>query len=199
MSINKFHLDCTPIHWKRRKQSIFRLMLLLQLVHYWTKVSITSAFIRPSPSQQTKNTYGANNDRSTTRLIKQTSQAPTRTTLYTTSLKFKNFDTMLHAFPNETVLVYFSSNVCGGCKLQKKELTTIQSSIGSTTGLSFTKRILTIDAHQFPQVCLRYNVTKLPCILLIKDGTVLVRLDGFTSAHDLVQHFYPSKPNDLCC
>jgi thiol-disulfide isomerase/thioredoxin len=112
----------------------------------------------------------------------------TETALRSTSLKFKNFDMMLDAFRDESVLVYFSSNVCGSCKLQKKELVHIQNRyLGSN--LPASKKILTIDADLFPQICLRYDVTKLPCILFVNNGKVLRRLDGFTTAEDIVHNF----------
>ena len=111
----------------------------------------------------------------------------TDTALHGMSLKFKNFDMMLDAFRDEPVLVYFSSNVCGSCNLQKKELVNIQNHFFASMTTT-KKKILMIDADHFPQICLRYDVAKLPCILFINNGSVLLRLDGFTTAEDIMNH-----------
>jgi Thioredoxin len=117
----------------------------------------------------------------------------TSTTLYSSSIKFKNFDMMLDAYREEPVLIHFSSNLCGGCTLQKKELVNVlRNTMKSTTNAAFTKKILTIDADMFPQICLRFNVTKLPCMLLVKDGTILMRFDGFTTSRDILQRLITS-------
>jgi thiol-disulfide isomerase/thioredoxin len=108
-----------------------------------------------------------------------------KTALHETSLKFKNFDVMLNELRDQHVVVYFSSNACGSCKLQRKELADIQNQFLSPTSTT-RKKILMIDADLFPQVCLRYDVAKLPCILLINNGEVLLRLDGFTTAEDIM-------------
>lgn len=109
------------------------------------------------------------------------------TALPATSLSFKNFEMMLDAFRDEPVLVYFSSNVCGSCNLQKKELVKIQNRFFGLTKAT-KKKVLMIDADLFPQICLRYDVSKLPCLLLINNGRVLLRLDGFTTAEDILNH-----------
>jgi thiol-disulfide isomerase/thioredoxin len=112
-------------------------------------------------------------------------RASRTTALYSTSsLKFKNFDRMLDAFQGEPVLVYISSKICGPCQLQRKELATARTMLDSSNS-SFIK-ILTIDANTFPQVGVRFSVTKLPCLLFIKDGEVLLRLEGLTKAEDLI-------------
>jgi thiol-disulfide isomerase/thioredoxin len=117
------------------------------------------------------------------------------TALHETSLSFKNFEMMLDAFRDEPVLVYFSSNVCGNCHLQKKELVKIQNRFFGLTNTT-KKKVLMIDADLFPQICLRYDVNKLPCILLINNGRVLLRLDGFTTADDILNHMQQKTNHD---
>jgi thioredoxin 1 len=118
-------------------------------------------------------------------------RASRTTSLYSTSsMTFKNFDRMLEAFRGEPVLIYFSSKICGPCQLQRKELATVRTMLDSSNS-AFIK-VLTIDANSFPQVGVRYSVTKLPCLLFIKDGEVLLRLEGLTKAEDLI-NLYRAK------
>jgi thioredoxin-like negative regulator of GroEL len=105
------------------------------------------------------------------------------------SLKFKNFDNMLDAYSNEPILVYFTSLSCGPCRLQTKELRSAMSDAPWTT-------VLAIDTERFPHVGTRYDIAKLPCLLLLVNGQVLHRLEGLTLAHDVVEQFY-AKINDM--
>jgi thioredoxin-like negative regulator of GroEL len=113
------------------------------------------------------------------------------------SLKFKNFDNMLDAFSNEPVLVYFTSLSCGPCRLQTKELSTVRDLLlsGGPTGQK-AWTVLAIDTERFPHVGTRYEIAKLPCLLLLVNGQVLHRLEGLTKAHDVVEQFH-AKINSL--
>lgn len=93
---------------------------------------------------------------------------------------FKNFDNMLDAFAQQDILVYFTKRTCGPCKLQTSELVSVQETLPV---------ILTIDAEQFPSVGLRYSVGKLPCILHISQSQVMGRVEGLTTADDLLKLF----------
>jgi len=97
-------------------------------------------------------------------------------------IKFKNLDDMLDSFPREPVLVYFSSANCGGCHLQKKELSALRIQMGDNA-----LKILSIDTEKWPHVGKRFQIRSLPCLLVIKDKQVLLRLDGLTKADDLVE------------
>ena len=114
------------------------------------------------------------------------SQRSSRTALHSTPLKFQNFDSMLDAFRDEPVLIYFTSMACGPCKLQKKELSTVQETIGVNAFL----KVLTIDTERFPQVGIRYGIGKLPCLIFIKKREVLLRLEGLTKAEDIVEYLH---------
>jgi thioredoxin-like negative regulator of GroEL len=103
------------------------------------------------------------------------------------SLKFKNFDNMLDAFSDEPVLVYFTSLSCGPCRLQTKELSAVSDLLGPTQK-AWT--VLAIDTERFPHVGTRYEIAKLPCLLLLVNGQVLHRLEGLTKAHDVVEQFH---------
>lgn len=92
---------------------------------------------------------------------------------------------MLDAFRDEAVVIYFTSVTCGPCKLQKKELSTVHMLLGANS-----LKVLSIDTEKFPHVGSRYNIGKLPCLLLMKDKEVILRLEGLTKADVLVEHFH---------
>jgi len=48
-------------------------------------------------------------------------------------------------------------------------------------------KILSIDTEKWPHVGKRFQIRSLPCLLVIKDKQVLLRLDGLTKADDLVE------------
>lgn len=167
-------------HFKR-----WILRSLLLYLGYWSAASCT-AFVFSSKVSQVRQCTGSGlRPMYDTAVVLEEQCRISETSLHAASLKFKNFDVMLDAFRDDPVLVYFSSSVCGSCHLQKKELVNIQTRFFGLTPTT-KKKILMIDADHFPQICLRYDVTKLPCILLINNGKVLLRLDGFTTAEEIV-------------
>ena len=102
------------------------------------------------------------------------------------SMKFQNFDAMLDAFMGEPVLVYFSSVNCGPCHLQRQELAALRKINRHLEGL----KILSIDTEKWPQVGSRYQIRSLPCLLVVKDKEVVLRLEGLTKAEDLAQQMH---------
>jgi thiol-disulfide isomerase/thioredoxin len=138
------------------------------------KFAIDAAFYRPACVKSLRTPLSILSDRS-----------PSTTILYSSSLKFKNFDMMLDAFREEPVLIYFTSMTCGPCKLQKKELSTVHMLLGANA-----LKVLSIDTEKFPYVGSRYKIGKLPSLLLIKDREVMFRLEGLTKADVLVEHFH---------
>jgi thioredoxin 1 len=110
------------------------------------------------------------------------------------SSKFKNVDDMLDAYQMEPILIYFSQKNCGPCRLQKKELSTVQKIMGDKAF-----KILAIDTEKWPQVGSRFRIGKLPCLLVLRNKEVVTKLEGLTRAEDLVRYFHSSAPlrNDL--
>lgn len=100
------------------------------------------------------------------------------------SSKFKNFEEMLDAYASEPVLIYFTSMMCGPCKLQKQELSAARKMMDREL------KILAIDTEKWPHVGSRFEVAKLPCLLVMKDKQVLMRLDGLTKAEDLLKQVH---------
>ena len=94
---------------------------------------------------------------------------------------------MLDAFTGEPVLVYFSSVNCGPCHLQRQELAALRKINNQhLEGL----KIISIDTEKWPHVGSRYHIRSLPCLLLVKDREVVLRLEGLTTAEDLAHQMY---------
>lgn len=95
-------------------------------------------------------------------------------------VKFKNLEEMLASFNHdELILLIFTAMNCGPCRLQKKELTTVRETIGRSI------KMFAIDTEKWPHVGSRFDVDRLPCVVMLKDGEVLHRLEGFTNADEL--------------
>ena len=98
------------------------------------------------------------------------------------SFKFKNFEDMLESFHEEPVLVAFTSIHCGPCKLQKKELQTASKMVGEGF------KMFAIDTEKWPHVGQKFKVGILPCLVVVKHGQEIVRLEGLTKAEEVVAH-----------
>ena len=88
---------------------------------------------------------------------------------------------MLENFRDKPVLISFSSAYCGPCKLQRKELLSAQKD------LQFS--VVVIDTDRWPHVGSRFKVAKLPCLVGLRDGEVLLRLEGLRSADEIIESF----------
>jgi len=106
------------------------------------------------------------------------------------SLKFKNFDDMLDSLDaKEPVLIAFGAANCGPCKLQKQELAAFQKQQQTTS--SGPIRMLSIDTDKWPQIGSRFDLTKLPCLVVVKNKQVIARLDGLVRADELAEVMLP--------
>jgi thiol-disulfide isomerase/thioredoxin len=101
------------------------------------------------------------------------------------SSKFKNIEEMLDTFRAEPVLLSFTSVNCGPCKLQKKELAAVSEIVGSGF------KMFAIDTEKWPNVGSRFKVGKLPCLVVVKEGGVLLRLEGLVTAEEVVSRLGP--------
>lgn len=111
----------------------------------------------------------------------ETATTTTTTTRLLASRQFRDVEDMLDSFREDLVLINFMAINCGPCRLQKKELSTVSQALGG--GL----QLLAIDTNRWPTVSSRFEVGKLPCLLALKDGQVLFRIEGFTKAEDVVE------------
>lgn len=102
------------------------------------------------------------------------------TTLYA-SRQFRNVEEMLDSFHEELILINFMAINCGPCRLQKKELASVSHAIGNDLHL------LAIDTNRWPSVSSRFEVRKLPCLVAIKNGKEVFRIEGLTKAENVVR------------
>ena len=73
-------------------------------------------------------------------------------------VKFKNFQEMLDNYSDCSVLVSFSSRVCGPCKLMKEELNRVRQMVNEDK-----VKIFSIDTDRFPHLGSRYEVEGESC------------------------------------
>ena len=116
-------------------------------------------------------------------------RAPTRTFATTTvhrskRARYHNVDEMLDSLGKEGAVgvVVFTAIHCGPCKLQKQEL---QRLLRKADVLSV--KVLTIETEKWPAVCQRFEVHKLPCLLITRGNRVVQRCDGLVSAEELLE------------
>jgi len=123
-------------------------------------------------------------------------------------LKFKNVEEMLASFRDEPVLLTFTAANCGPCHLQKHELVAFRTMLlgggggeatddGNTDKKSAGNRVqhqlrqlpkmVKIDIEKWPQIGNRFDVSKLPCVVFVKENRVLLRLEGLTKAEVLAE------------
>jgi len=160
--------------------------LLLSILLLLELVAVEAAFHRnletfSSPGRRRLSNSNKGGSSSTALLSSTTS------TSSSASIKFKNFDAMLDAFTGEPVIVYFSSVNCGPCHLQRKELMALRKSNDSNLE---RLKILAIDTEKWPHVGSRFHIRSLPCLIVVKDKEILLRLEGLTKAEDLAQQMY---------
>ena len=96
------------------------------------------------------------------------------------AVKFKDFDEILDVYYDIPILVTFSSNLCGPCRLMKKELDQVRNVMKDRV------KIFTIDADRFPQLPSRFSVHGLPCTLLFLKGEPVCRIQGVKQKDDIL-------------
>jgi thiol-disulfide isomerase/thioredoxin len=102
-------------------------------------------------------------------------QSSPTTSLYA-GMKFKNFEHVLDTFHDETVIICFETAKCGPCRIMKKELESVRKIIGDDL------KIFSLDAEKFPHLGSRYDIHRLPCLVFVRHGEILLRLEGVTKA-----------------
>jgi thiol-disulfide isomerase/thioredoxin len=117
--------------------------------------------------------------------VESSDVAGTRQSEPSRSSKFKNIEDLLETFRAEPVLVAFTSVNCGPCKLQKKELATVSQIVGNGF------KMFAIDTEKWPHVGSRFKVGTLPCLVVVKEGEVILRLEGLTKAAEVVSRLVP--------
>lgn len=79
----------------------------------------------------------------------------------------------------EPVLVKFSSNWCGPCKVVGKTLEEIQPTLPC--------KVYEVDVDENMELCDEYNITNIPVIMLFKSSEMLKKHVGLVSKEEIEQ------------
>lgn len=103
------------------------------------------------------------------------------TTALSATVRFKNFEQVLETFRDEPVVIYFGTANCGPCRLMKKEMTTFKEMVGKDL------KVFSIDTETWPEVGSRFKVTRIPTLVLFREGEIQLRLEGLNAAATMVE------------
>lgn len=88
-----------------------------------------------------------------------------------------NFSEIINS--SKPVLVDFSAEWCGPCKMMKPILEDLKKMVGDNA------KILKVDVDQNPSVSREYQIQSVPTLILFKEGKAVFRQSGVLSATQL--------------
>jgi thioredoxin 1 len=94
-----------------------------------------------------------------------------------TTNKKETFSDLING--DKPVLVDFTAEWCGPCKMMKPVLEELHQKMGDEV------RIIKIDIDQSPQASAFYNVNSVPTLILFQKGNILWRQSGVIPAPSL--------------
>ena len=100
---------------------------------------------------------------------------------HSNSIKFKTFEEMLTQFSDTPVVVNFHNQLCGPCKLMRKELNVV----GDT--LKDDVKMFAVDTELYPKLGQRYHVSGLPTVMIFHHGTVRERIEGVHTSEEIIR------------
>jgi thioredoxin 1 len=94
-------------------------------------------------------------------------------------LDMQSFSDLINS--DTPVLVDFSAEWCGPCKMMAPILKQVASTMGDQV------RIIKVDVDRNPQAAQAYQIQGVPTLILFKNGNTLWRQSGVVQANDLVK------------
>ena len=85
-----------------------------------------------------------------------------------------------HIQGDKPVLVDFYADWCGPCKLMAPVLQEVKQKIGDRA------TILKLDIEKAPEFAERYKVRAIPTLIIFKNGNIIWRKSGVSSAHEIM-------------
>jgi thioredoxin 1 len=79
-------------------------------------------------------------------------------------------------------VVDFFADWCGPCKLMPPILHEVKEKVGERA------TVLKMDIDKAPYYTQLYNIRSVPTLIIFKEGQILWRKSGVTSAHEILQH-----------
>ena len=90
------------------------------------------------------------------------------------------------------VLIDFSAEWCGPCKMMPPILQQLKSEVGQQV------RILKIDVDRNPDIARQYQIQGVPTLMIFQDGEMKWRQSGVMQAFQLKQVLQPYLQPEFC-